>query len=379
MKFSATMESLAKNILNKYGHHGLNLIGIVLLNILQNMKIKALFQKYLSILKKKPKNSKSILFFPSGFYQTLPSGKFRCYHVAKYLKNKGYFTLVISPKLGKKYRKKILEDLNPDWVWIQKAYHPYNRYKFFKKFKIIFDIDDPDFLNPYLSKPIHELFKNSQIITCGSELIKNYAKKFSNNIHKIWTPFPVEEEKKFKFQAKDRLIIGWTPSKADAYYESIKQLYKPLLNLHKKYNIIFRIDGGSTEKVRKLFSNLNWVQIIYSRPYKFFLKKLKEIDIGIHPLAKTPSNLAKSFGKTLNYMNAGIPCVATDIGENSKFFKDGINGFLAKTSEEWEIKLGKLIENQDLREKIANQAFQDMKKELSIENASRKYLKLLFN
>ncbi|MFX1453243.1 MAG: glycosyltransferase, partial [Promethearchaeota archaeon] len=130
---------------------------------------------------------------------------------------------------------------------------------------------------------------------------------------------------------------------------------------------------------KKLFSNKDWVQIMYSKPYEKFLKKLKEIDIGIHPLTKSVRNLAKSFGKTLDYMNAGIPCVVTNIGENSIFFKDGFNGFLANTSEEWEIKLGKLVKDKILREKFANQAFKDMKKELSLETACNKYIELLFD
>ncbi len=357
---------------------GLYRIGLLLFNYLQHKQIKALYQEYLKVLKNKPKNAKSILFFPSGFYQTLPSGKFRCYNVAKYLKSKGYFTIVVSPKLGKYQRKMILKNLKPDWVWIQKAYHPLNRYKYFRNYKVLFDLDDADFFNPFLRKIIHEFFKKLQIITCGSEFIKNYARKFSDNAYKIWTPFPVDKDKIFKVQTKDQIIIGWTPNNADANYESIKLLYKPLVNLHKKYNIIFRIDGRGVKKVGELFSNLDWVQIIYTHPYKLFLKKLKEIDIGIHPLNKTTRNLAKSFGKTLNYMNAGIPCVVSNIGENSIFFKDGINGFLASTPEEWELKLGKLVKDQKLREKFANLAFKDMRKELSLSNICKKYVLLLF-
>ena len=42
-------------------------------------------------------------------------------------------------------------------------------------------------------------------------------------------------------------------------------------------------------------------------------------------------------------MALGIPSVASPVGVNSKIITDGENGFLAKTPEEWEEKLSKLI------------------------------------
>ncbi|MHA1381416.1 MAG: oligosaccharide flippase family protein [Candidatus Helarchaeota archaeon] len=372
------LQEKMKKIALKYINVGTYKIGLILYNYLQNLKMRALYNKYSRIIKNKPKTTKSIIFFPSGVLENLPSSRFRCYNMAKYLKTQGYFTIIISPKLGINYRKKILKNLNPDWVWVQKAYHPYNRYKYFKNYKVLFDLDDSDFGNIFIRKAIHEFFEKSQLITCGSEFIKKYAEKFSNNVYKIWTAFPVDKEKVFEVRPKKQLIIGWTPVNADEYYDSIKLLYGPLSNLHKKYKIKFRIISRNAQKTSKLFSNLGWVQIYKFLPYNVFVKKIKEIDIGIHPLIKNPLNIAKSFGKTLNYMNAGIPCVVSNIGENSIFFKDGINGFLANTPKDWEIKLEKLIVDADLRNKIANCAFKDMENQLSLKNISEKYIKLLF-
>ncbi|MFX0133371.1 MAG: glycosyltransferase [Candidatus Hodarchaeota archaeon] len=378
MKFLLIIKNTIKKYVPTFIFKRLAIIRFYILNIFNFKEIKALYKKYLLFLKNKPQNTKSILFFPSDPIQVSPASRFRCYFIAKHLRSKGIFTAVVSTKLTRHQRKKILKIINPDWVWIQKVYHPLNRYKFFKEYNILFDIDDADFFLDHLRKSIHEFYKNSKIITCGSEFIKKYAEKFSNNVYKIWTPFPVNKNKKFKSQYKKQIIIGWTPRNADAYYESIKQLYKPLLNLHNRYNIIFRIIGGNVNKVKKLFSNLDWVQIIPSQPYNIFLKILNKIDIGIHPLTKTPHNLAKSFGKTLTYMNAGIVCVVSNIGENSIFFKDGVNGFLANTAEEWEIKLGKLIENQSLREKFADKAYKNIQEYLSLDTVGNKYIELLF-
>ena len=44
-----------------------------------------------------------------------------------------------------------------------------------------------------------------------------------------------------------------------------------------------------------------------------------------------------------------MPCVASDVGANRDIIKDGVNGFLADSNEEWVEKLSNLIESHNLR------------------------------
>ncbi|HZK95039.1 MAG TPA: glycosyltransferase, partial [Prolixibacteraceae bacterium] len=56
--------------------------------------------------------------------------------------------------------------------------------------------------------------------------------------------------------------------------------------------------------------------------------------------------------KLLQYMSAGIPCVASAVGINQSIVKPGENGFLASTEDEWYLTLEKLLIDRELRIKL---------------------------
>jgi len=73
------------------------------------------------------------------------------------------------------------------------------------------------------------------------------------------------------------------------------------------------------------------------------------MDIGLMPLPDTDWTRMKGGYKLLQYMSAGIPCVASPVGINQSIVKIGQSGFLASTTEEWYLTLEKLICDPELR------------------------------
>jgi glycosyltransferase involved in cell wall biosynthesis len=51
-------------------------------------------------------------------------------------------------------------------------------------------------------------------------------------------------------------------------------------------------------------------------------------------------------------MSVGVPSVASAIGMNNEIIRDGVNGFLASTEDEWVEKLSILIEDKALRDQF---------------------------
>jgi len=86
-------------------------------------------------------------------------------------------------------------------------------------------------------------------------------------------------------------------------------------------------------------------------PWEFGIeaKALTDIDIGIMPLPDEDYARAKGGYKLYLYMAAGIPCVASPVGVNNTIIKDGENGFLATSENEWLHALKLLLNNNDLR------------------------------
>ena len=74
--------------------------------------------------------------------------------------------------------------------------------------------------------------------------------------------------------------------------------------------------------------------------------------IGIMPLTDDDWSRGKCAFKLLQYMAAGLPTVASAVGENREVTVAGETGFLARGSEEWSRRLGDLLASPELRARL---------------------------
>lgn len=79
---------------------------------------------------------------------------------------------------------------------------------------------------------------------------------------------------------------------------------------------------------------------------------LQSFDIGIMPLSDDPWSRGKCGLKLLQYMAAGVPSVASPVGVNREILRDGIDGFHARTDEEWVDRLLRLAADPALRARM---------------------------
>jgi glycosyltransferase involved in cell wall biosynthesis len=76
------------------------------------------------------------------------------------------------------------------------------------------------------------------------------------------------------------------------------------------------------------------------------------LDIGIMPLWDTPFTRGKCGYKLVQYMAAGLPVVASDVGANSQIVEHGVTGLLVRTHAEWVEALERLIADPGLRRRM---------------------------
>ena len=83
---------------------------------------------------------------------------------------------------------------------------------------------------------------------------------------------------------------------------------------------------------------------------------ISRVDINLAPLVDSVFNRAKSEIKWMEAALVKVPTVASHIGAFSDMVKDGETGFLAKDGE-WKEKLERLILSSDLRQELAENAY----------------------
>ena len=62
---------------------------------------------------------------------------------------------------------------------------------------------------------------------------------------------------------------------------------------------------------------------------------LHSCQLGIMPLDDSPFARGKSAFKLIQYLRAGIPSIASAVGENTRVVVENKTGFCASTAEEW--------------------------------------------
>ena len=80
----------------------------------------------------------------------------------------------------------------------------------------------------------------------------------------------------------------------------------------------------------------------------------------------------------LQYIS-GIPVIASPVGVNKLIISDEYNGFLANNETEWFIKLSKLIEDENLRNKFAERGLMSVKKSFEVNNFKKIFIKDFLN
>ncbi len=248
-----------------------------------------------------------------------------------------------------------------------------------KGVKIIYDFDDAIWLmDKNENQGIFNQLKNprktakictlADLVIVGNEYLAGYAGKYNRNVKIIPSTIDFSEYLQDTRQDKGKVCIGWTGS-----FSTIKHfetILPSLALIKEKYgdNIYFKLIGDP----HYLHEGLG----IHGVPWNpsTEAEDLSELDIGIMPLPDNEWTKGKCGMKGLQYMALGIATIMSPVGVNKDIIKDGVNGFLAASHEEWVEKISLLIEDADLRKKIGKAGRETVKKDFSVEANKDKWL-----
>jgi glycosyltransferase involved in cell wall biosynthesis len=352
----------------------------------------------------------------------LSGARVRCYNFARELRKYGINTEVFSfaDNLGAKYGEKEFDMSNFEKVkynfkafklllkkeknsifFMQRLnYHTLAPFlvSLLKGNKFIFDCDDWNIReNPvyyfglYPSSKMEfltrQIAKYADICIVASLFLKNYLCKFNKKVYYLPTGVDVEfyRPRDILRENSGKVTLCWigTVYHEDTYV-NLRFIIDSFAFLARRYENIYLTlagEGRYYEKIKEEINNISRKERIninsWIHPDKMTFY-LDSIDIGLLPLIQnTKFNRAKSPTKLFEYMAMAKPTVSSHIGEAPYLIKDGDNGFLAKTKEEFIDKMQKLIEDPALRERMGKNARQTVEENYSLKVLGKRLYEIL--
>ena len=228
---------------------------------------------------------------------------------------------------------------------------------------VVFDFDDAIFLpnvsdanRPILAlkspAKVATIIRHSDRVIAGNEYLAAYARRFNDAVTVIPTVVdttrfvPRADAFSANGSSGDRaLTVGWIGSPTTASY--VQGLTRVLQRVAERHGFVLRISGPNDP--------LDVPGVVTDQP-AWRLDREVELfntcDIGVYPLADDEWSRGKCGFKAIEFMACGVPVVASAVGVNREIVKDGVNGFLASTDDEWIEKLGRLLSDRDLRRRL---------------------------
>lgn len=213
----------------------------------------------------------------------------------------------------------------------------------------VYDLDDADYL--YLRpNNIYWFARNCNYISAGSRAIIDHLSPLNSNI--IFTTSPTPDLGLFKSAKNKRFTIGWVGLFGGDHKESlIEQIFPAVraLKVNCRLTLLGVTNRNDLNFIQDYFKQNPCIELeiplfIDWRDEASIQRKILTFDIGIATLNNNPIQLAKSGIKAKQYLNNGVPVLATNLPENDWLIRNGENGYLCNSGEDFHQRIIEFIE-----------------------------------
>ena len=295
------------------------------------------FFNYLPFLLKKGINLEIINFFDTSYLDTRYYSTLKKTHIfLAYFKR--FFSLLTSSQI-----LLIEYEIFPKIPYLIESF-------FLRNKKYVISFDDNIWAkydnSLFLKNKINKLVKNADGVIVANSVLYNKVKNLNTNIIKIPTAINPKDYS-FNCHKFERLSIVWIGTPIT--YKYVISHSKMLENLAERIDydlIIIASKSLESQKIDKV--NMKFYDWSPETESNILCKS----NIGIMPIDSDDFSQGKSAFKIIQYMAAGLPIVASKIGENVKVLEHNKNGFLVEEPEDWIQAITNLYKNNELEKKF---------------------------
>ena len=235
---------------------------------------------------------------------------------------------------------------------------------------LIFDLDDAFWTHPPQLRQIGRWLRDprktvkvlrfSDHIIAGNTYIADRARDYNPRVTVIPTVIDTARYRpRLQPSTDGRVTLGWVGRWSSAFYlDHLVPVFRKVCARYPQAQI--KLIGAG---------ELQWPGVrLICQPWRLEseIEDLQSFDIGLMPLADDEYARYKCGFKMLQYMGVGIPAVVSPVGVNRDVIQDGVNGFLASTSDEWRNRLSRLIEDPALRARLGGAGRETVERQYSL-------------
>ena len=242
--------------------------------------------------------------------------------------------------------------------------------------KVIFDFDDAIHVGhrdtaakkyPWIYRLKYGPGVNGMLGYCthviaGNRILAEHASRFNSQVSIVPTVVDLEQfDYRPSRRSNGKLTVGWIGSRSTSpYLLEIEAALRQLSKVHSG-KIRFRLFGDPQRKL-----NLPGFE---SLPFSLAseIDDLRTIDIGIMPMPDNDWTRGKCAFKAIQYMALGIPTVTSPVGMATELIQHNVNGFWARTPQEWFESLNRLVMDAELRSRFAGAGRKTIEKNYSLQ------------
>lgn len=169
-------------------------------------------------------------------------------------------------------------------------------------------------------------------------------------------------EKNHSKKDPEKIILGYFSGTKthDRDFALIKDV---LLDIMEKYDNVWLRVGGQIKTSKEFTPYFDRIETFEFVSWKKLPHLIAGVDINLMPLESTIFHKSKSENKWQEAAMVGVPTIGSYNEELSLAITDNQDGFLCRNTDEWRKKLEILITNEEVRNSIAEAAFEKVMKE----------------